>query len=160
MTPDPGHDDLVDVLADDHGTLLDLLDHASAADHGPQRSDLALRALNAVRRHCAAEERLLHPVLRRYLDDGERCAEADAEEHEQLEQLVSELLEAGPGSPEAGDLLRRLAASTRHHIEGVESRRLPLLREYLSVTELRDLAREARADLDPGDQSGPAMVLG
>ena len=63
----------------------------------------------------------------------------------------------------------RAAGGFAHHytgdtalvtIEGVESRRLPVLRKYLTVTELRDLAREARADLSPGHQSGPAVVLG
>lgn len=160
VTPDPGHEDVVDVLADDHRTLLALLDHAAAADPGPQRSDLALRAVNAVRRHCATEERLLHPVLRRHLDDGERCAEHDTEEHEQLEELATALLDAGPGSPAAGDLLHRLTTSTRHHVEGVEGRRLPVLRERLTVTELQELAREARADLHSDDRPGPATMLG
>ncbi|MBC3192482.1 hemerythrin domain-containing protein [Pseudonocardia sp. C8] len=162
MTSHSGTGDLVDVLVGDHRTLLDLLDHAAAADHGPQRSDLALRAVNAVRRHCVTEERLLHPLLRRCLDDGDRCTDADTEEHEQLERLAAELTDVGPGSPAAADLLRELAASARRHVEGVEGRRLPVLRKCLTVTELHDLADTARSELGIGtdDRSGPAPVTG
>lgn len=172
MTPDPGHDDLVDVLAADHRRLLDLLDHAAAADPGPQRTDLGLRAARAVRRHCAVEERVLHPVLRRCLDDGERATQADVEEHEQLDRLVGELLDAGPEPHTDGRALRSLAAAARRHVEGVESWRLPELRGCLTVSELHALARDARADLGsddhpaeradgrPDERPGPATALG
>jgi hypothetical protein len=161
VTTDPAPDDLIDVLAADHRMLLALLDRAAAADPGPQRSDLAVRAANAVRRHCVAEETLLHPVLRRCLEDGDRCAQADAEEHEQLEALVTELLAVGTGSPDAEQVLHRLAVSTRFHIEGVETRRLPALRRRLTVTELHELARAVQETIDPrDDRRGPTAVLG
>ncbi len=144
MTSPARHDDVVDVLVADHHELLTLLDRALAAAPGPARFDLVRSAADSVRRHAVAEERYLHPALRRVLDDSDRCVQDDVEEHEQLERLLVELEAAGPDGPGAAELLRGLACAARRHVEGVQRWRLPVLRQRLTATELTDLADRTR----------------
>jgi hypothetical protein len=140
VTTPAHHPDVVDVLAACHRGLLDLLDRAAAADPGPVRADLVRSAADSVRRHTVAEERHVHPVLRRVLDDADRCVQADVEEHEQLERLLLELEATGPDGPGTAELLRGLVAAARRHVETVERWRLPVLRSMLTETELTELA--------------------
>lgn len=141
------------MLAADHRALLALIEDAVAAA-GPRRAALVARVAGALGRHCAAEEEHLHPLLRRTLDDGERCVQDDVEEHEQIERLLGELAGADPGSPAVPERLRDLAGAVRRHVEGVEGRRLPPLRQRTTVTELHERARAARAVLDPAGAHG------
>jgi hypothetical protein len=144
------HADVVDVLVADHRDLVALLDRVVAAGPGPVRTDLLRTAADRLRRHAVAEERHLHPVLRRLLDDPDRCVQADVEEHEQLERLLVELEAAGPDGPGTDELLRGLACATRRHVEGVQRWRLLVLRRRLTGTELAELADRTREILRAG----------
>jgi NADH:ubiquinone oxidoreductase subunit F (NADH-binding) len=123
-------------------TLDDLLDHLDDAAASQEALDRLRRQL---RLHVDATERVLHPMVRRVSGDPGDAA-ADAADHDEraalrlLDALKALGLQAEP-DPSA---LREAAGHIRRHIIDEERALLPLLRDALDETQLRQL-RDALA---------------
>jgi hypothetical protein len=87
--------------------------------------------------HAFAEEAVLWPTLRRLLPDGEALTLRVEQEHQEVNELVVALEEAGHG-PERQRLLDRLVEVLREDVRDEEDELLPRLQERADT---RDLVR-------------------
>jgi hemerythrin superfamily protein len=126
--------------------------------HDHQELDRLLRALDgttgraqteALRRidrlvfsHAFAEETVLWPVLRRVLPDGEALTLRVEKEHQEVNELVSELENLGSEDPRRAARLSRLVEVLREDVRDEEDVLFPRLQEKLDPQELRRLGRQ------------------
>jgi hypothetical protein len=82
----------------------------------------------------------VYPVMRRYLDDGEKAVEHDVEEHQQLERAMKQLEAVEVSSGEFDAALRQLEALLSDHVQDEESEQFPELRRRVPQEELTELA--------------------
>jgi hypothetical protein len=134
LPPGPGRPagrNVVDVLADEHRTLLGL--SARLADpelSADQRRRVAQVLVATASRHLSAEEQYLHPALRAAVPDGKRLADRELAEDRALLVSLGELAAGVEGAAEAVD------AQLRRHAQGAADEVLPLLMQMATVEEL------------------------
>ena len=87
--------------------------------------------------HAFAEEAVLWPVMRRVLPDGHALTLEVEREHQQINELVTELEALDPGAPEHADVLARVVALLREDVRDEEDALLPRLQDRLSASQLR-----------------------
>lgn len=113
--------------------LLHALDSAPASEQ-----DAVLRDLyRLVFPHAFAEESVLWPAIRRVLEDGKALTLQIEQEHQEVNELVTELESHPAGSPERPVLLRRLAEVLREDVRDEEDELLPQLQERVGERQLQ-----------------------
>jgi hemerythrin superfamily protein len=99
-----------------------------------------LRRINRlVFSHAFAEETVLWPVLRRTLPDGDALTLRVEKEHQEVNDLVSELENLGHDDPRRAERLSRLVQVLREDVRDEEDVLFPRLQERLGPNELRRL---------------------
>ena len=102
-----------------------------------------LRRINRlVFSHAFAEETVLWPALRRVLPDGNELTLRVEEEHQEVNELVTELETLGQDDPRRAQRLSRLVDVLRNDVRDEEDLLLPRLQEQLDPHELRRLGRQ------------------
>ncbi|WP_432485369.1 hemerythrin domain-containing protein [Kineococcus esterisolvens] len=97
-------------------------------------AELAERAL----RHAFAEETVLFPAYRQHLpEQGEELTAHIEGDHQQVNDLLEELQDADPRSPDYDALVRRAFEVIRHDAHDEEDDLLPRLQQVASAEELR-----------------------
>jgi hemerythrin superfamily protein len=91
--------------------------------------------------HAFAEESVLWPVMRRVLPDGEELTLRIEEEHQEVNELVSELETLGHDDPRRAQRLSRLVEVLREDVRDEEDVLFPRVQERLDHDELRALGR-------------------
>ncbi len=128
--------DAIELLRRDHEEIRRLLtaleQPAEAID-----TELVAQLVIAESGHEAIEERYFWPLVRRRVQNGPRLAD-EAVSQEQVVKRVLDLLEKHPEE----DLLRRLIALGREHIDFEETEVWPGVRLALSEQELGDLGAQ------------------
>lgn len=124
----------------DHVELDRLLGDLHGAT-GRTQEELLTRIDRLVFSHAFAEETVLWPVVRRVLPDGDALTLRVEKEHQEVNELVAELEELGPGDPRRAGRLARLVAVLREDVRDEEDVLLPRLQERLDPAELRSLGR-------------------
>jgi len=89
--------------------------------------------------HAFAEETVLWPVLRRLAPDGEELTATVESEHQQINDLVTEMERIGADDPRHDVLATEAFALIRQDIRDEEDLLLPRLQESLDRTRLRRL---------------------
>jgi hemerythrin superfamily protein len=89
--------------------------------------------------HAFAEEAVLWPAIRRLLPDGEALTLQVELEHQQINELVTELEALEPGSPQHQQILAQVVHLLREDVRDEEDALLPRLQEKLSPSQLRRL---------------------
>ncbi|MDX3231721.1 hemerythrin domain-containing protein [Streptomyces sp. ME19-01-6] len=120
----------------DHAEIDRLMDRYDTTT-GLER-EAALKGL--VRRvfgHAFAEETVLWPVVRRAVPEGERLTSQVEEEHQQINDLVTDIERLDAGDPSRAEELGQAFALIRQDIRDEEDQLLPRLREAMSPTRLR-----------------------
>ena len=92
--------------------------------------------------HAFAEETVLWPVIRRVLPDGDALTRQVEEEHQEVNELVSELETLGHDDPRRAPRLARLVAVLREDVRDEEDVMFPRLQERLDGPALRRLGRQ------------------
>jgi hemerythrin superfamily protein len=92
--------------------------------------------------HAFAEETVLWPVLRRVLPDGDALTLRVEEEHQEVNELVSEIETLGHDDPRRAQRLSRLVEVLREDVRDEEDVLLPRLQEKLDPHQLRRLGRQ------------------
>ncbi|MCD9198720.1 hemerythrin domain-containing protein [Aeromicrobium wangtongii] len=122
----------------DHVELDRLLHELGSA--APNAQDDVLRRLyRLVFSHAFAEEAVLWPVIRRVLPDGEALTLQVEREHQEVNEIVTEIEATAAGSAERQPLLDRLVAVLREDVRDEEDELLPRLQARLDVHRLRAL---------------------
>ncbi|MGK5111111.1 hemerythrin domain-containing protein [Geodermatophilus sp. CPCC 205506] len=121
---------------------LDRLLHELDGATGRAQEDVLTRIDRLVFSHAFAEETVLWPVVRRVLPDGEALTLLVEEEHQEVNELVTELETLGHDDPRRAERLARLVAVLREDVRDEEDVLLPRLQERLDPAELRRLGRQ------------------
>jgi hemerythrin superfamily protein len=103
--------------------------------------------------HAFAEETVLWPVLRRTLPDGDALTLRVEQEHQEVNELASELETLGHDDPRRAQRLSRMVDVLREDVRDEEDVLFPRLQEKLDSHELRRLGRQwelARRRRRPG----------
>lgn len=122
----------------DHVKLDRLLKRLSGT-HGEAQEDLLNQTFRLVFTHAFAEEAVLWPALRRWLDDGEELTRRVEREHQAITELVAQLERTDRDDPGRPDLIRRMVAMLRHDVRDEEDLLLPRLQEAADTRTLRRL---------------------
>ena len=120
---------------------LDRLLHELDGTTGRAQEEVLTRIDRLVFRHAFAEESVLWPVMRRVLPDGEELTLRIEEEHQEVNELVSELETLGHDDPRRAQRLSRLVEVLNEDVRDEEDVLFPRLQERLDPHELRALGR-------------------
>jgi hemerythrin superfamily protein len=124
----------------DHARLDRLVARAreTADEAGGKAHQVALRAVaRLVFTHAFAEEAVLFPAARRVLPEGDPLTVRIETDHQQVNELVTQLDRSSSTGPEHPKLLERTFAVLDHDVRTEEDELLPRLRQLLSVRQLR-----------------------
>jgi hemerythrin superfamily protein len=124
------HIDLDRLLAELEGTT------------GREQEEVLTRIDRLVFSHAFAEETVLWPVLRRVLPDGDALTLRVEEEHQEVNELVTEIETLGHDDPRRAQKLARLVEVLREDVRDEEDVLLPRLQEKLDPHQLRRLGRQ------------------
>jgi len=120
---------------------LDRLLHELDGTTGRAQEDVLTRIDRLVFSHAFAEETVLWPVLRRVLPDGEELTLRVEKEHQEVNELVTELETLGHDDPRRAQRLARLVEVLQEDVRDEEDVLFPRLQERLDPQELRSLGR-------------------
>jgi hemerythrin superfamily protein len=132
------HTNLVQLLLADHRQAEHLLDRF--ADVGADRRDEAFCELTyTLVRHEVAEEEVVYPVLRRYVDGGDDLADMRIAEQAKAEELLAEMEKAGVDSAAFPAMFTTLRSEVLAHAQAEELSVFPELTTSVRADELREL---------------------
>ncbi|MET7804064.1 hemerythrin domain-containing protein [Micromonospora chersina] len=138
--------DVVDVLMTDHreveAIFVELESRQGTPEHRRQLADVVIAELV---RHSVAEEAYVYPAARKALPDGDQLAEHEISEHADAERTMKELESLDPSEPRFDELLTKLTATIRHHVQEEENDLFPRLRAACAREELVELAGKVQA---------------
>src|SRR3954447_9233110 len=109
---------------------------------GSDQEEVLERIDRLVFSHAFAEETVLWPVLRRVLPDGDALTLRVEEEHQEVNELVSEIETLAHDDPRRAQRLSRLVEVLREDVRDEEDVLLPRLQEKLDPHQLRRLGRQ------------------
>jgi hemerythrin superfamily protein len=115
---------------------LDRLLHAVDGATGRERQELLTELCRLVFPHAFAEESVLWPAIRRALPDGEQLTLTIEQEHQEINELFTELEKSDPDSEQHRQLWSRIAALLREDVRDEEDTVLPRLQDAVSRNEL------------------------
>lgn len=120
---------------------LDVLLRSIEKSSGDQRQAELTALCRLVFPHAFAEEAVLWPLVRRVLPDGAELTLRVEQEHQEINQLFTELEQADPDSPEHRRLFSRIAELLRQDARDEEDVLLPKLQGALDPRALRRAGR-------------------
>ena len=118
---------------------LDRLLHELDGSTGVAQERVLRKIDRLVFSHAFAEETVLWPVIRRVLPDGEALTRQVEEEHQEVNELVSELETLPHEDPRRAAVLTRLVEVLREDVRDEEDVMFPRLQEALDAKALRRL---------------------
>lgn len=124
---------------DKHRTLIDLVEKTEGDSEG--RRELFSKLATELRAHADAEERTLYAEM---LSDAESQPKAShsVHEHEEIDELIKELLETDLSSSGWIATFKKLAEQTRHHMDEEENETFAAGRKVMSDSKAEELARK------------------
>ncbi|MFD6949118.1 hemerythrin [Nocardiopsis sp. TSRI0078] len=131
--------DLIEVIISDHRQVEQIFTELEGPLSPEARKQLTEHVITELVRHSVAEEQHMYPAARRVLDDGDRIADHELQEHAEAEQVMKDLEGLNADDPEFQRLLNTLISDIRHHVEDEEKDLLPRLRAACTPEELREL---------------------
>lgn len=135
--------DLIDVIVSDHREFETVFRELESGAGTPEhRRALADHVVASLVRHAVAEEMFMYPAARRALPDGDEVADHELAEHAEAEETMKELEGVDATDPRFDDLVGKLIAEIRHHIEEEEQDMLPKLRAACSPEQLHELGEK------------------
>jgi hemerythrin superfamily protein len=141
--------DVVDLLTRDHRLLERLLDELDHERQPLQASVLLVQLARELATHESAEQGITFAALRSALPAGDGPEREQLSEHEDINQLVTDMQRLMPEEPGFDARATTLRAQLDDHFHAEEMAVFPRLRAYLDRHQLVELAEEimtARAD--------------
>lgn len=129
--------DAIDVVIADHRHAEALFTRIEAGPAVDQATlDELIRELSI---HAAIEEQVLYPAVRREVGGGEDLVEHSLDEHQEAKELLLSIEKAGADDPQTPQLLAKLIAGVREHVQEEEGKILPQLKSSVSPQTLSAL---------------------
>lgn len=134
------HTNVVQLLLADHRQAEQLLErfHDTPAD---QRDEAFCELTYTLVRHEVAEEEVVYPALRRYVDGGDDLADMRIAEQAKAEELLAEMERAGVMSAEFPAMFNTLRSEVLAHAEAEEQSVFPELTTSVKADELLELGK-------------------
>jgi hemerythrin-like domain-containing protein len=107
---------------------------------GDEQIDLLGNAVVSLTVHTAIEEQFLYPAYRAH--GVPEAADASIREHEQVRELIQQLLDLSQTDPQLLQVLSRLDLAVREHVGKEEGDLFPWLRARLLDEELEDIGEK------------------
>ena len=115
----------------DHERLDVLLHRLEGAPPGVEQERVLHQVARLVFPHAFAEESVLWPAIRRVLPDGDQLTLEIEREHQEINELFTELERLDPDSSEHRQLFDRIAGLLRQDVRDEEDDLLPKLQDAL-----------------------------
>ena len=115
---------------------LDRLLHRIDESSGAQRQEYLTALCRLVFPHAFAEESVLWPAIRKWVPEGEPLTLEIEREHQEINELFTELEKLPPDDPEHRKLWGRIKTLLREDVRDEEDRLLPLLQAATDRTTL------------------------
>jgi hemerythrin superfamily protein len=141
MTTSQQHDVVDDIIAD-HREVEEVFQQIEQSDDTARRRELVEHVITELVRHSVGEEQYVYPTARRVLDDGDKVADHELEEHAEAEKVMKQIEKADADDQQFDELVDKLMKDIRHHIEDEEGDLLPKLRQACSEDDLRELGEK------------------
>jgi hemerythrin superfamily protein len=138
-------EEVVAFLKAQHDLIEDMFDEVLHASDPKAREKpfVALRQLLAV--HETAEEMVVHPRVRREVNDGDAIVEARLEEEHDAKELLSSIESLDITSQQFVDELAKLREAVLDHAEHEETEEFPKLQRKLDTDDLKRMGTAVRA---------------
>ncbi|WP_399934085.1 hemerythrin domain-containing protein [Streptomyces kanamyceticus] len=123
----------------DHAEMNRLMDRHQSLPDGPERECTLKQLIQLVFSHAFAEETVLWPAVRRRVTGGEELTAQVEDEHQQINDLTTDIERLRPGDPEREEKIRRVFSLIRQDIRDEEDELLPRLQNAIDTLALRRL---------------------
>ncbi len=133
---------IIDDIITDHREFESVFTEIESGGDPRTQPELVEHVIAGIVRHAVAEEQYVYPTARRVLPDGDKLVEHEIEEHSEAEEVMKDIEKADTDDPKYDDLVRKLIADIRHHIEDEEEDLLPQLRTACPSDELGELSEK------------------
>lgn len=144
--------DLISLLLADHKTVEGLLGEIdeSSGDMG----GLFTRIKATLETHETAEEEVLYPAVRRYVDNGDELADARIAEQDEAAELLGHMADLAPDGAQMRAAFSTLKATATAHAKAEESDVFPRLQAAVGGEVLDQLGREfAKSKAEAGSSA-------
>lgn len=131
--------DIIELLRDEHEDLRELFSEVRSAEP-LARTEPFRYLVSRLAAHEAAEEALLHNVMRNEVPGGEEPADIALEQEASAERMLAAMEDIEPSSDEFVPALQELEQAVLDHAAHEEQHEFPLLAEHLTITRRRELA--------------------
>lgn len=138
-------DEVVAFLKAQHNVIEDMFDEVLLASDPQAREKpfAALRQLLAV--HETAEEMVVHPRVRRQVDDGDAIADARLKEEHEAKELLSDIEKLDITSQQFIDEVTKLREAVLNHARQEELDEFPVLVREVDEDDLKRMGTAVRA---------------
>ena len=107
MTTSQQHDVVDDIIAD-HREVEEVFKQIEQSDDTAHRRDLVEHVIAELVRHSVGEEQYVYPTARRVLDDGDKVADHELEEHAEAEKVMKQIEKADADDQQFDELVDKL----------------------------------------------------
>ena len=142
MTTAQHRDVIEEIIADHHEVEQVFLELEKDEADRPHRRELVEHVIAELVRHSVGEEQYVYPTARRVLPVGDRVADHELKEHAEAEKVMKQLENTDTDDPKFDELVGKLIADIRHHVEGEEGDLLPKLRASCDAAQLAELGEK------------------
>jgi hemerythrin-like domain-containing protein len=135
----------IDLLREDHQKALQLIEKLEAVEEkvgtDPTDTETFNKLHQTLRVHTEIEEEFFYPAMEEF-DEAKPLVEGAYQEHDQIDQLLSELATSAPNETEFHDTLSELRNNLERHIEEEEGILFPSAEELFEEVKLEEMGRQ------------------
>jgi hemerythrin-like domain-containing protein len=145
----PAHDAVSLLIADHDKAKALFAEYQRIKDTGSaaEKFEIAKQVCGGLLIHLAIEEALFYPPVRKAIGQKELMEEAE-EEHEKTKELIRQLGDIDPASPEFDEKMQKLCEGVNHHVEEEEHEMFPKVRDSgLDLEDIGKQLQEAKNDM-------------
>ncbi|MBB5939044.1 hemerythrin domain-containing protein [Streptomyces zagrosensis] len=123
----------------DHAEMDRLMARHQSLPDGTERERTLKQLVQLVFSHAFAEETVLWPAVRRCVTGGDELTAQVEDEHQQINDLTTDIKRLRPGDREREEKIRRVFSLIRQDIRDEEDELLPRLQDAMGTSQLRRL---------------------
>jgi hemerythrin superfamily protein len=128
-------------LVDEHAQVMALMQHVIASPNEAERGELFDEVRRELLSHARAEQATLYATLREHASTEEMALHG-WEEHEEVEELLSELEGLDPSDDEWMGLFVQMTTAVEHHVSEEEGEIFAAAKEVIGTQKAEELERD------------------
>lgn len=143
--------DGLNYLVRDHNKVRDLFRQFKGASALSSKQSIAMQISKELNLHAVVEEKLLYPIVRRAIEDGENFRNHSLDDHQVVKELLYDIEQNRFSEESLSRCMPKIMDSVEEHTTMEEEKIFPRLREKMNDTELSAL----ETALDAGKLGAP-----